>query len=80
MPHWYLMDVDTMGLDMLKCVIVEDNHIGLGAVKAAGIACIVTKGSYTANEDFTSVSMIVKELGDDPATGVTSETSESLLA
>jgi HAD superfamily hydrolase (TIGR01509 family) len=79
-PDVYLMAVDTMGLDKSKCVIVEDSHIGLGAAKAAGIACIVTKSSYTANEDFTGASMIVEELGDDPATGVTLETLESLIA
>jgi beta-phosphoglucomutase-like phosphatase (HAD superfamily) len=75
------MAVDTpMGLNKSKCVIVEDSHIGLGAAMAAGIACIVTKSSYTANEDFTGASMIVEKLGDDPATGVTLETLESLIA
>ena len=59
--------------------IVEDSGIGLGAAKAAGISCIVTKSSYTAGEDFTGADMIVEELGDDPATGVTLETLTSLL-
>jgi HAD superfamily hydrolase (TIGR01509 family) len=78
-PDVYLMAVDKMGLDKSKCVIVEDSHIGLGAALAAGITCIVTKSSYTANEDFTGADMVVDELGDDPATGVTLETLESLL-
>ncbi|GKY97419.1 hypothetical protein MPSEU_000700400 [Mayamaea pseudoterrestris] len=78
-PDVYNMAVDTMGLDKSKCVIVEDSHIGLGAAKAAGIACIVTKSSYTANEDFTGAHMIVDELGDDAATGVTLSTLEGLL-
>lgn len=78
-PDVYLLAVDTMGLDKSKCVIVEDSHIGLGAAKAAGISCIVTKSSYTAGEDFTGADMIVEELGDDPSTGVTLETLESLL-
>jgi HAD superfamily hydrolase (TIGR01509 family) len=78
-PDVYNMAVDTMGLDKSKCVIVEDSHIGLGAAMAAGISCIVTKSSYTANEDFTGADMIVEELGDDPATCVTLETLESLL-
>ena len=68
-----------LGLDKSKCVIVEDSHIGLGAALAAGIACLVTKSSYTAEEDFTGARKIVEELGDDPATGVTLETLESLL-
>lgn len=78
-PDVYLMAVNKMGLDKSKCVVVEDSHIGLGAAKAAGIACIVTKSSYTANEDFTKADMIVDELGDDPTTGVTLEILESLL-
>lgn len=78
-PDVYNMAVESMGLDKSKCVIVEDSGIGLGAARAAGIACIVTKSSYTANEDFTGASMIVDELGDDPATGVTLETLEGLL-
>ena len=78
-PDVYNMAVEQMGLDKSKCVIVEDSHIGLGAAMAAGISCIVTKSSYTAGEDFTGADMIVEELGDDPATGVTLETLESLL-
>jgi hypothetical protein len=58
---------------------VEDSHIGLGAALAAGITCIVTKSSYTAKEDFTGADMIVDELGNDPTTGVTLETLETLL-
>lgn len=78
-PDVYDMAVDTMGLDKSRCVIVEDTHIGLGAAKASGISCLVTKSSYSAEEDFTGASMIVDELGDDPETGVTLETLTSLL-
>ena len=78
-PDVYNMAIDEMGLDKSKCVIVEDSHIGLGAAKAAGIACIVTKSYYTCNEDFTGASMIVDELGDDPTTCVTLETLTTLL-
>ena len=79
-PDVYLMAVDTLGLDKTKCVIVEDSAIGLGAAKAAGITCIVTKSSYTAGEDFTGADKIVDELGDDPETGITLATLDSLLA
>lgn len=78
-PDVYNMAVEEMGLDKATCVIVEDSGIGLGAAKAAGISCIVTKSSYTAGEDFTGADMIVDELGDDPSTGVTLETLDSLL-
>lgn len=78
-PDVYLMAVDKMGLKKENCVIVEDSHIGLGAAMAAGIPCIVTKSSYTADEDFTGADMIVDELGEDPETGVTLDTLKGLL-
>lgn len=78
-PDVYNMAVDQMGLDKSRCVIVEDSGIGLGAAKAAGITCLVTMSSYTADEDFTGASMVVNELGDDAERGVTLETLASLL-
>ncbi|KAL9186718.1 hypothetical protein ACHAXT_005956 [Thalassiosira profunda] len=78
-PDVYLMAVNEMGLDKERCVIIEDSHIGVGAAVAAEIACLVTKSSYTANEDFTGAKMIVGELGDDAATGVTLATLTGLL-
>jgi len=78
-PDVYDMAVENMGLDKSRCVIIEDSGIGLGAAKAAGISCIVTKSSYTAGEDFSGADMIVDELGDDPETGVTLETLSGLL-
>lgn len=78
-PDVYLMAVEEMSLDKSRCIIVEDSHIGLGAAKAAGINCIVTKSSYTGGEDFEGADMIVDELGDDEDTGITLETLTSLL-
>jgi len=78
-PDVYDMAVDNMGLDKSRCVIIEDSHIGLGAARASGIRCLVTKSSYTGGEDFTGADKIVDELGDDPSTGVTLETLTSLL-
>ena len=78
-PDVYLMAVDKMGLDKDRCVIIEDSHIGVGAAVASGISCLVTKSSYTANEDFTGAKIIVDELGDDASTGVTLETLSGML-
>uniref|UniRef100_A0A7S1ZBJ4 Uncharacterized protein n=1 Tax=Trieres chinensis TaxID=1514140 RepID=A0A7S1ZBJ4_TRICV len=78
-PDVYNMAVEEMGLDKSKCVIVEDTDIGLGAAKAAGIKCLVTKSAYAEKEDFTGADLIVDELGDDPETGVTLATLGSLL-
>lgn len=78
-PDVYLMAVEEMGLDKDRCIVVEDTHIGKEAALAAGIKCIVTKSSYSADEDFTGASMIVDELGEDIESGVTIETLTSLL-
>jgi HAD superfamily hydrolase (TIGR01509 family) len=78
-PDVYLMAIREMGLDKSRCVIVEDSGIGLKAAVAAGVRCIVTKSSYTSNEDFTGADMVVDELGDDPVKGVTLTTLASLL-
>ena len=75
-PDVYNMAVDEMGLDKRRCVIVEDSHIGVGAAVASGMACLVTKSSYTQEEDFTGAKMIVNEL---EADGVTLSTLEGLL-
>lgn len=78
-PDVYNMAVEEMGLDKSKCIVIEDSHIGLCAAKAAGIACIVTKSSYTGGEDFTAADMVVEELGDDATKGVTLNTLSDLI-
>lgn len=42
--------------------VVEDSFIGLSAAKAAGMTCIVTKSSYTQDEDFTAADKVVESL------------------
>lgn len=42
--------------------MVEDSRIGLRAAKAAGMTCVVTKSSYTQNEDFTGADAIYDSL------------------
>ena len=79
-PDVYLMAIEEMRLDKSRCVIVEDTAIGLGAARAAGVRCLVTKSSYTGGEDFSGADMIVDELGDDPETGVTLETLGDILS
>jgi HAD superfamily hydrolase (TIGR01509 family) len=78
-PDVYNLAVESLQLDKDHCVVIEDSHIGLGAARAAGIACLVTKSYYTTKEDFTGAAMVVNELGDDPATGVTLGTLTQLI-
>ena len=47
-----------------RCVVVEDSTIGLRAAKAAGMTCVVTKSSYTGNEDFVGSDAVFDCIGD----------------
>lgn len=62
-PAIYNMAAEDLGLDPSKCVVLEDSHIGLMAARAAGMACIVTKSTYTGEEDFTGAQLVVDDLG-----------------
>jgi HAD superfamily hydrolase (TIGR01509 family) len=68
-PDVYNLAAETMGLDKSECVVIEDSGIGNKAAKAAGMTCLVTQSTYTAEEDFTGADRIVPELGE-PADGV----------
>ncbi|WP_194095079.1 HAD family hydrolase [Marivivens aquimaris] len=61
-PAIYTLAATTLGLDPAACVVVEDSHIGLNAAKSAGMRCIVTKSTYTEDEDFTGADRIVSDL------------------
>ncbi len=63
--------LETLGLPASECVVVEDSRNGLLAATGAGIATLVTKSTYTAEEDFTEAARVVSELGDEPNVQVT---------
>lgn len=49
---------------LCRCVVIEDSFIGLQAARAAGMRCVVTKSSYTENEDFTIADAVFDCIGD----------------
>lgn len=61
-PAIYTLAATTLGVTPAACVVVEDSHIGLRAAKAAGMNCIVTRSTYTHDEDFTGADRIVDHL------------------
>lgn len=63
-PDVYLLAVERLGVDPDQVVVVEDSRNGLLAARAAGLRCVVTVSSYTAEEDFTGASLVVSDLGD----------------
>lgn len=79
-PAIYLLAQETLGLDPRRCVVVEDSSNGLRAAKAAGMACLVTVSSYTADEDFSLADRVVPDLGDPPGPAVRLADLEALLA
>lgn len=61
-PAIYLLAATTLRLTPAACVVVEDSHIGLRAAKGAGMRCVVTRSTYTHDEDFTGADRIVDHL------------------
>lgn len=78
-PAIYLMALNELSLDPAKCIVVEDSNIGLTAARAAGIRCVVTKSSYTENEDFSAAQAVVSNLDDDNGQSVSMTTLKALL-
>jgi HAD superfamily hydrolase (TIGR01509 family) len=68
-PDVYLLALDRLGAEPNFTVVVEDSEVGLGAARAAELACIVTPSSYTVTEDFSAAAAVVSTLGerDQPA-------------
>jgi beta-phosphoglucomutase-like phosphatase (HAD superfamily) len=63
-PAIYHLAVKTLGIQPDQVVVVEDSRNGMRAALAAGLACVVTVSTYTADEDFTGASLVVSSLGD----------------
>lgn len=51
-PMIYNTAAERLGVDPMKCVVVEDSMVGLRAAKGAGMKCLITYTSSTEGEDF----------------------------
>lgn len=78
-PAIYTLAAKELGLDPGQCVVVEDSNNGLRAAKAAGMKCLVTVSSYTADEDFALAGRVVPDLGEPPERYVSLALLESLI-
>jgi HAD superfamily hydrolase (TIGR01509 family) len=63
-PAIYRLAVKSLGVEPEQVVVVEDSGNGLQAALGAGLACVVTVSTYTADEDFTGAALVVSSLGD----------------
>ncbi|MEI9999811.1 MAG: HAD family hydrolase [Verrucomicrobiota bacterium] len=70
-PAIYLFAARKLNLEPARCLVVEDSRNGLLAAIRAGMKCVVTKSTYTVDEDFTEASAVYPELGDPPEPHVT---------
>ena len=78
-PDIYLLARDRLDLNSSDCLVIEDSRNGFLAARAAGMRCLVTRSSYTQDEDFTDADLVADELGEDPQTGITLTQLKSLL-
>ncbi len=63
-PAIYILAMQRMGIEPGDAIVIEDSRNGLLAAVGAGLRCVVTISSYTAEEDMTEAVMVVTSLGD----------------
>ena len=51
-----------MSVDAADCLVIEDDEVGLGAAKAANMACLITTSAYTSKDDLKLADRIVHSL------------------
>jgi HAD superfamily hydrolase (TIGR01509 family) len=68
-PAIYELALARMQIEPGDAIVIEDSRNGLLAAVGAGLRCVVTVSSYTAEEDMSDAVLVVSSLGDpgDPA-------------
>jgi HAD superfamily hydrolase (TIGR01509 family) len=61
-PALYLLALERLGLAGRECLAFEDSQFGVQSARAAGIAVIVTKSLYCADDDFTGAEQVMDDL------------------
>ena len=76
-PAIYLLACHELGLEPSDAIVIEDSRNGLLAAVGAGLRCVVTLSSYTADEDMSEAVLVVPSLGDPPGDAVTLQDLEA---
>jgi HAD superfamily hydrolase (TIGR01509 family) len=63
-PAIYELAIEELALERGDAIVIEDSRNGLLAAVGAGLRCVVTVSSYTAEEDMSEAVMVVTSLGD----------------
>jgi len=67
-PDIYLLAMERLGLGPSECLALEDSDNGVTACRGAGIrSIVVTVNAYTREQDFSSVPLVVDQLGEPEA-------------
>jgi HAD superfamily hydrolase (TIGR01509 family) len=64
-PDMYLVAAANFGIlesDLGNCVVIEDSYMGLTAVKAANMYCVITKSRFSVDENFSAADVVVDDL------------------
>ena len=61
-PEVYRLALKLCAVEASEALAFEDSTNGLRAAKAAGLACIVTPGIYTLDDEFSGADLIVENL------------------
>lgn len=70
-PEIYELAKQSLRLPVSECIVIEDSRNGLLAAIGAGLPCLITTSTYTAEEDFSEAVGVVPALGDAPDVQVT---------
>jgi HAD superfamily hydrolase (TIGR01509 family) len=65
-PAVYLWVLDRLKIRSSEAVAIEDSRNGLLAANRAGIVCVVTPTSYSADDDFTEAAVELADLDHHP--------------
>ncbi|KAJ8544034.1 hypothetical protein K7X08_025652 [Anisodus acutangulus] len=63
-PSIYITAAKKLGVSESHCLVVEDSVIGLQAATGAGMSCVITYTSSTADQDFKEAIAIYPDLSD----------------
>lgn len=63
-PAIYVYALERLSIGPGDAIVIEDSRNGLLAAVGAGLRCVVTVSSYTADEDMSEAVLVVSSLGD----------------
>lgn len=63
-PAIYVLALERLSIGPDDAIVIEDSRNGLLAAVGAGLRCVVTVSSYTADEDMSEAVLVVSSLGD----------------